>query len=285
MTTIGPYTLFTVETGQFRLDGGAMFGVVPKALWPRRITPDDRNRILLNMRCLLVEGEGRLILIDAGIGDKYGTRFQDMFAIDHSKWTLSTSLRTLGFDVSDVTDIIVTHLHFDHCGGCSVRKSDVLLPAFPNAILHVQTEHLAAALKPNEREKASFLPRNIHPLVDSGQLNLLDGPQALFPGIDVMIANGHTTAQQIVKIGGADRTLVYAADLLPTTHHVRGPWVMSFDVRPLVTLEEKARFLKTAAEEKWRIFFEHDADTIVADIKLTEYGITAVCARPLSEAF
>lgn len=285
MPKIGSYTLHTIETGRFALDGGAMFGIVPKTLWERRIAPDVRNRISLHMRCLLLEGEGRLILIDNGIGDKYDAKFKDIFAIDTEHSTLYGSLADAGFSVADVTDVILTHLHFDHGGGSTTRHGDRLEPTFPNATYHVQKVHLDWARRPTLREKASFLPDNIEPLVASGQLNGVKGEGSLFPGIDVMVVNGHTEAQQMVKISGAEGTLVFVADLLPTSHHLRLPWIMAYDVRPLVTLQEKKDFLAQALVGGWCLFFEHDPDVVVANIGQTERGIEAVHPRPLDELF
>ncbi len=285
MPRIGPYTLYTIETGRFRLDGGAMFGIVPKPLWQRRIAPDERNRIPLHMRCLLLEDDGRLILIDNGVGDKYDAKFQDIFAIDHDEHTLHASLNDAGFSPDDVTDVILTHLHFDHAGGSTTRQGDRLVPAFPNATYHVQHTHLDWARQPNEREKASFLSENIEPLVASGQINRIDGAGAVFPGIEVMLVNGHTEAQQMVKITGPEGTLVFVADLLPTSHHLRAPWIMAYDVRPLVTLQEKKAFLDEALAGGWHLFFEHDPDVPLASLEQTERGIAAANPRPLDELF
>ena len=285
MPKIGPYTLYTIETGRFGLDGGAMFGMVPRPLWERRIAPDARNRIALHMRCLLLEGDGRLILIDNGIGDKYDAKFKDIFAIDHAHSTLQGSLGAAGFSANDVTDVILTHLHFDHGGGSTTRRDDRLALTFPNATHHVQQAHLDWARQPTMREKASFLPGNIEPLVASGQLNRVAGEGALFPGIDVMLVNGHTESQQLVKISGVEGTLVFVADLLPTSHHLRLPWIMAYDVRPLVTLQEKQDFLTQALASGWHLFFEHDPEVTVASLVQTERGIDAVHPRPLDELF
>lgn len=285
MPQIGPYTLYSIETGRFRLDGGAMFGIVPKPLWQRRIAPDERNRIPLAMRCLLLEGNGRLLLIDNGVGDKYDAKFQDLFAIDHETHTLHGALDAAGFSADDVTDVILTHLHFDHGGGSTTRRGDRLVPAFPYATYHVQGDHLDWARQPNEREKASFLPENIEPLVASGQVNRLGGGGVLFPGIEVLPVNGHTEAQQMVKITGPQGTLVFVADLLPTSHHLRAPWIMAYDVRPLVSLREKQGFLNEALAGGWHLFFEHDPDVAVASLHQTDRGIAAAHPRPLDELF
>ncbi|MFQ5570434.1 MAG: MBL fold metallo-hydrolase, partial [Rhodothermales bacterium] len=199
MPKIGPYSLYSIEAGRFGLDGGAMFGIVPKPLWERRIKPDDRNRIPLHMRCLLLEGDGRLILVDDGAGDKYDAKFQDIYAIDQEHSELHRSLDEAGFSALDVTDVILTHLHFDHCGGSTRRNGDRLELTFPGATYHVQRAHWDWACHPNLRERASFLAENLEPLGASGQLNLVDGDGELFPGIEVITVNGHTEAQQLVK--------------------------------------------------------------------------------------
>lgn len=281
MPQIGPYSLYAIETGRFGLDGGAMFGVVPKPLWERRIPPDARNRIPLHMRCLLLEGDGRLILIDNGLGDKYDAKFKDIYAVDHGVGDLHRSLQQAGFHADEVTDVILTHLHFDHCGGSTTRRGDGLALTFPNARYHVQRDHWTWARYPNVREAASFFDENLEPLAASGQLNLIDGERSLFPGVELLTFYGHTHAQQLVKVSGKEGTLVFVADLLPTTAHVRIPWVMGYDVRPLLTLEEKPIFLEQALAEAWQLFFEHDAEVPVASLQRTDRGIEATEARSL----
>ena len=283
MPKIGPYSLHTIETGRFGLDGGAMFGIIPKPLWERRIAPDARNRIPLNMRCLLLEGDGRVILIDDGLGDKYDAKFADIYAVDDAEMNLHRSLRSAGFDASDVTDVILTHLHFDHAGGSTRRVGDRLTVTFENARYHVQRKHWEWALHPNARERASFLKENLEPLVASGQLNLLDGDESLFPGVDLITVNGHTEAQQLVKVSDGETTLVFVADLLPTTAHLGLPGIMAYDVRPLVTLSEKEAFLDAAVEGGWQLFFEHDSRTPVAGLSRTERGVTTTDERTLAE--
>ena len=223
MPVIGPYTLHTIETGRFKLDGGAMFGIVPKPLWERAIPADARNRIPLHMRCLLLEGDDRLILIDNGLGDKASARFREIYAVDHEEYNLHRSLAEAGFHPDDVTDVILTHLHFDHCGGSTRRVEEGLALAFNNATHHVQRAHWEWALSPNPRERASFLKENLEPLAASGQLHLIDGDGPLFPGVDLVTVNGHTEAQQMVKVSGAEGTLVFVADLVPTSAHRRRP--------------------------------------------------------------
>lgn len=280
---LGPFTLHTIECGRIRLDGGAMFGIVPKVLWVRRMPTDDRNRITMHMRALLIEGLGRVVLIDNGAGDKYGTRFRDMFALEGC--TLDTSLAHAGFQASDVTDVILTHLHFDHAGGSTQWRRERAVPRFPNATYYIQRAQLQSARQPNERERASFLPENFEPMATFGQLCELDGNRELLPGIEVFTVNGHTDAQQLVRIIGAEGTLVYVADLLPTVHHLRGPWVMAYDVRPMQTLNEKRTFLHAAHSKNWHLFFEHDPNVTVSSLKQGDRGIEACEFRPLDELF
>lgn len=281
MPKIGSYSLYTIETGRFGLDGGAMFGIVPKPLWSRRAAADAENRIRLNMRCLLLEGEGRVILVDNGLGGKYDEKFARIYAVDHEYATLSLSLREAGFSEDDVTDVILTHLHFDHCGGSTRRTNDGYELVFPNARYHVQRAHWEWAREPNDRERASFLAGNLDPLAASNQLSLLEGPMELFPGIDLMLVNGHTEAQQLVKVKDEQRSLVYVADLLPTAAHVPLPWIMAYDVRPLVTLDEKRRFMEAAVDGGWHFFFEHDPDVVVGTPERTEQGVVVARYRPL----
>lgn len=283
MTRIGPYSLHTVETGRFGLDGGAMFGVVPKPLWNRRIPADDRNRIPLAMRCLLLEDGDRLILIDNGIGDKFDDKFSNIYDVSFSGSRLDRSLADLGFGLDDVTDVVITHLHFDHCGGSTVRRPDGLAVAFPNARFHVQLKHWAAANAPNEREKASFLRENIEPLAESGQLSFLDGDEEIFPGVSAITVDGHTDHMQLVKITDEETTLVFAADLIPTRFHLAPAWTMAYDIRPLVSMEEKSRFLQRAVDKGWHLFFEHDPEVEVASVAVGERGPEVVDTRILKE--
>jgi glyoxylase-like metal-dependent hydrolase (beta-lactamase superfamily II) len=282
MPTIGPYTLHVIETGRLGLDGGAMFGIVPKPLWERRIPADAQNRIPLHMRCLLLEAADRLVLIDDGLGDKYDDKFARIYAVDHERAELHRSLEAAGFGAADVTDVVLTHLHFDHCGGSTRRKGGRLVPAFPEARFHVQRAHWEWARHPNAREKGSFFKENLDPLAASGQLQLLDGPGTLFPGVEVRVVNGHTEAQQIVKVEGPEGTLVFAADLLPTTAHLAPAWNMAYDVRPLVTIEEKGAFLEEAAAAGWHLFFEHDPEVAVASLIRSERGIETTDHRSLA---
>lgn len=252
--------LHAIETGRFRLDGGAMFGVVPKPLWERTNPADTKNRIDMAMRCLLIEDEGRLILVDTGLGHKYTEKFAGLYGVDHEHSSLDRSLNQLGFKREDITDVLLTHLHFDHCGGCtewdSVRERHRLV--FEDAIHWVQKDHLAWALNPNDREKASFYDENIQPIVQGGNLRLLEGESELFPGISLKVVNGHTEGQQLPLIEYKGHKLLFAADLFPTFGHLPLPYVMGYDMRPLVTLDERKTFLPWLKEEEIFIFYEHD---------------------------
>jgi glyoxylase-like metal-dependent hydrolase (beta-lactamase superfamily II) len=271
--TIGPYTLHPVDTGSFALDGGAMFGVVPKTLWEKSHPPDDRNRITMAARALLLTGNGRTILIDDGNGSKLPEKLAGIYRIDPRPSDLLMSLATLGVSPADVTDVILTHLHFDHAGGSTVRENGVLRPTFPRARYYVQKDHWRAAAQPTERDRASFFPEDYVPLMEHGQLELLDGEGELFPGIRMHLVHGHTTALQCPVISDGRTTLFYCADLMPTVSHVQLPWIMAYDLRPLVTLEEKRTVLGRAAEEGWILFFEHDHATAAGRVRRTDRGI------------
>ena len=287
--TIGGYTLHLIDAGRLGLDGGAMFGIVPKPLWEKKIPADAHNRIPLQMRCLLLEGHGRLILVDCGLGDKADAKFRKIYAVDPGAATLAGSLGRAGFGLADVTDLVLTHLHFDHCGGATVRRGDRLEVAFPNAEVHVQKAHWEWA-KESPREQASFLAENLDPLAASGQLRLIEpyaigggsahGDPMLFPNVETVIVNGHTHGQQLLKITGDEGTLLFAGDLLPTAAHVPLLWNMGYDVEPLQTVAEKEALLPQAAAENWLVLFEHDPDTAVARITRTDRGFAVADAAP-----
>jgi len=269
-TSIGPFNLYTIETGNFRLDGGAMFGVVPKTLWSRQIESDDKNRIPMTMRCLLIESSntGRLYLVDDGAGTKFDEKFKSIYQIDHSTYSLIDSLEHHGFTPHDITDLILTHLHFDHCGGSTyIDDNGELKLQFPNARHHVTQKQWDTATHPNAREKASFLKNNIEPLKASGQLNLVKGGHEYESGLTATEVNGHTLGQQLPKITTDETILVYAGDLIPTQHHVPLPWVMGYDMRPVQTLDEKEEILNRAVEEGWYFFLEHDAHDEVITVE------------------
>lgn len=277
--------LHVIDTGFFKLDGGAMFGVVPKTLWSKNHPPDANNLCTWAMRCLLVEDGDRLILIDNGIGDKQDAKFFGHYDL-HGNDTLDGSLKKAGFSRDDVTDVFLTHLHFDHCGGSIVRKGEGFAPAFNNATFWSNEHHWTWATKPNAREKASFLKENILPIEESGQLKLLEltspNSTALWPGFDVLRVDGHTDAMMLPHISYKGRTVVFMADLLPSIHHIPLPWVMAYDTRPLITLEEKREFLERAADRGYVLFFEHDAHHQCATLERTEKGVRLKETFPLS---
>ncbi len=272
-------TLYPIETGNFKLDGGAMFGVVPKTLWSRTNPADGNNMIDLAARSLLVEDGNRLILIDTGLGDKQSEKFFSYYFRwgDHS---LDRSLEKAGFHRNDITDVFLTHLHFDHCGG-SIEWNDQrsgYRPAFPNARFWSNKEHWAWATQPNAREKASFLQENILPIEESGQLEFVPrGGEAFLQDsplrFGILFADGHTDKQMIPHIQYKGRTVVFMADLLPTVGHIPLPYVMGYDTRPLLTLKEKDTFLRRAVEDQFILFLEHDAHHMCCTLKQTEKGV------------
>ncbi|GHE72409.1 MBL fold metallo-hydrolase [Roseivirga thermotolerans] len=268
--------LHVINTGFFKLDGGAMFGVVPKSLWSRTNPADERNLCTWAMRCLLIEDGDQLILIDNGIGSKQDARFFSHYYL-HGEASLDGSLKKAGFDRSDVTDMFLTHLHFDHCGGGVDYVGDdreKLELHFPNAKYWSNQDHWKWATQPNAREKASFLKENIIPMQESGHLHFvpLNG-RAAFQQFEVLTVDGHTDKQMIPKIKYKDHTIVFMADLLPSVGHIPLPYVMGYDTRPLLTLDEKEKFLNEAADQGYILFLEHDPMNECCTVKHTEKGV------------
>ena len=272
--TLAGYQIDLVHAGRLGLDGGAMFGIVPRPLWERRIPADEANRIPLVMRCLLLRGHGRTILVDTGLGDKTDAKFDRIYAVDRTH-TLLGSLSALGVAREDVTDVLFTHLHFDHGGGATQRSASGSLElTFPNATHYIQRSHWEWA-HTSPREGASFLAENLDPLAASGRLHQLEGADSPFPYLDLVIVNGHTRGQQLPLLSDGDVTLFYAGDLLPTAAHVPLLWIMAYDVEPLKTVKEKQEILARAAEEAWHVVFEHDPVHAVGRIEATERGFVA----------
>jgi glyoxylase-like metal-dependent hydrolase (beta-lactamase superfamily II) len=268
--------LHVIDTGFFKLDGGAMFGVVPKTLWQRTNPADENNMCTWAMRCLLVEDGDRLMLIDNGIGSKQDSKFFNYYHL-HGDASLEGSLKKAGFSTMDVTDMFLTHLHFDHCGGgvrWTDREQKIPELTFPRARYWSNEAHWQWATQPNAREKASFLTENLQPMQESGQLNFipLEGPIPL-QEVEVLFVDGHTDKQMLPKLRYKDRTLVFMADLLPSSSHVPLPYVMGYDVRPLLTMDEKQQILQQAADEEWILFLEHDPLHECCTVKHTEKGI------------
>lgn len=270
---IGTYDIHAVETGRFGLDGGAMFGVVPMALWSKTNPPDGRNRIPLAARAMLVIGQGRKILVDCGNGSKFTPKQVDIYGLDTSRFELGASLSRHGLTPADITDVVLTHLHFDHAGGSTVRDGKEIIPAFPNARYYVQRAHWEQAMHPTEKDRGSFMPDDYMPLVHHRKLDFVDGEVELFPGFSFVVTNGHTAAQQLPFISDGTHRLLYCCDLLPTVSHIPLPYIMAYDLRPLVTLEEKKRLLGKACEEGWVLFFEHDPGVEAGTVKAGERGV------------
>jgi glyoxylase-like metal-dependent hydrolase (beta-lactamase superfamily II) len=284
---IGPWRVETLMTGRFALDGGAMFGVVPRVLWERAIPPDARHRIPLALRSLLLRADdGRTVLVDTGIGaTKWSDKERAIYAIDHREHELVRSLAARGVAVEDVTDVLLTHLHFDHAGGATTQAHDgTLRPTFPRATHWLQRRNLAWAQQPTERDRASYLARDYQPLLDAGLLALLDDGEALpLEAITLVVSDGHTEAQQLPLIGDGERTLLYGGDVIPTSAHVPVPWVMGYDVRPLGTVADKQALLPRAAAEGWIVVYEHDPSVAATRVVETERGFAAGPALELGE--
>lgn len=266
---ISGYEVKSVLTGSFALDGGAMFGTVPKVLWEKTNPADSLNRIDMEARAVLLISDKRKILVDVGLGDKliekygskFGEKFKEMYKWDQSKHTVTKSLKQHGLTEDDITDVILTHLHFDHAGGATISENGKLRPTFKNAKYYVQRKNLEVARNPNMREKASYLKENFEPLVEAGCLELLDGDVTdLIPGVSVFVTNGHTEAQQLVRVGtkNSSESIVYGGDIIPTSTHVRLPFVMGYDLNPLLVIKEKNEILESLATSGGMIFFEHD---------------------------
>jgi glyoxylase-like metal-dependent hydrolase (beta-lactamase superfamily II) len=268
--------LHIIHAGLFKLDGGAMFGVVPKTIWQRTNPADENNMCTWALRCLLIEDGDNLILIDNGAGDKQSEKFFSHYYM-HGNYTLLGSLRDAGFSPADITDVFLTHLHFDHCGG-GVRWADSGKETpelvFPNARYWTNADHWMWATNPNARERASFLTENLLPMQESGHLHFISsGDKSPFSQFDILYVDGHTEKMMIPHIRYKGKILVFAADLLPSTGHIPLPYVMGYDVRPLVTMEEKAAFLDRAVQDEYVIFFEHDAVNECCTLQQTEKGV------------
>jgi len=296
--------LYAINTGYFKLDGGAMFGVVPKSIWNKLNPADENNMCNWALRCLLIEDEGRLILVDTGMGDKQDAKFFGHYYL-HGDDTLDKSLAQNGFTRDDITDVFLTHLHFDHCGGCITKEGDQLVPAFKNAVYWSNENHWKWATNPNDREKASFLKENILPIQESGQLKFvehwinrshtkpdrhvtIDGKLktvSFSKNIEIIYAEGHTSSMMLPKINYNGKTIVYMADLLPSVAHLPLPYIMAYDMFPLTTLNEKKAFLTEAEKNNYILFFEHDPLTECCTLQQTEKGIRVKDLLKLSEIF
>jgi glyoxylase-like metal-dependent hydrolase (beta-lactamase superfamily II) len=265
--------LHTIDTGFFKLDGGAMFGVVPKSMWGKMHAPDANNMCPWAMRCLLIEDGKQLILIDCGLGNKQDEKFFSHYE-PHGDDTLDKSLAKLGYSSADITDVLLSHLHFDHCGGAIKREGEKLVPAFANATYWSNEKHWQWAVHPNAREKASFLKENILPIQESGQLKFVaDGSWEINSNILIKTVNGHTESMMIPHISYKGHTIVYCADLIPSRWHLSIPFVMAYDTRPLLTLDEKQQFLPEAEKNNYLLYLEHDPSVEMISVQMTEKGI------------
>ncbi|MGB3591146.1 MAG: MBL fold metallo-hydrolase [Nonlabens sp.] len=280
--------LYPIESGNFKLDGGAMFGVVPKSLWQRTNPADGNNMIDMAARCLLIENGDRLTLIDTGMGNKQSEKFFGYYFMDH-RFDLDSSLKRYGFSRDDITDVFLTHLHFDHCGGSIVRDGDGLVPAFAKAEFHTNKAHWDWAINPNKRERASFLTENILPIKESGQLNYIKQSTSFEHStgldFDILFVDGHTEKQMIPHINHDGKTFVFVADLLPTAGHLPIPYVMGYDTRPLITLDEKEKFLEKAARENYYLILEHDPYNEIITVEQTDRGVRLKDSLTFNELF
>src|ERR1035437_6165941 len=272
---IGEYKLTVINSGYFKLDGGAMFGIIPRPLWEKANPPDSLNRIKMITRNLLLQGNGRKILIDTGMGNKWDDKSRSIYEIDQETVSIQSELKKNGLRPDDITDVLLTHLHFDHTGGSTKIENGKLVPSFPSAKYYVQKQNLDWAMNPTEKDRGSYIKDNFIPLVEFGVLQLIYGNTKFDKNIEFIVVNGHTFGQQLIKISDGTKTLLYCCDMFPTASHIPLPYIMGYDLQPLVTLSEKKELLHKAAEEKWILFFEHDPDTTIAIAARTDKGYKA----------
>lgn len=269
---IGKYELKTVVSGYFALDGGAMFGIIPKPLWEKTNPADIQNRVTLSTRNLLLISDDKKILIDTGMGKKWDEKSKNIYNIN-PKFDLELALERNGIKSDEITDVLLTHLHFDHTGGSTKSENDKIIPTFTNARYYVQKKNFQWAVNPSERDRGSYVKDNFEVLMKEGMLNLIDDEIDFDEFISLKIINGHTFGQQMVKISDSSQTLLYVADLLPFVSHIRIPYIMGYDLQPLVTVEEKKKYLNLAADNNWLLYFGHDPDFAIATVKYSDKGI------------
>jgi len=273
---IGQYELHSIETGRFALDGGAMFGIVPKVLWSKLHPADDKNRIDMALRSLLIVDDKRKILIDTGIGTKLSKKSQKIYKLDQTEYNLEASLEKYDLETKDITDVILTHLHLDHVGGATYLKGKKQKLTFPNATHYVQKTHHEWASKPSEKDKGSFINEDFKTIEKEGKLRLIDGYAMILPNIDVIIYDGHTIGQQLVKISDGIDTLVYCGDVIPFTSHIKLPYIPSYDINPITSIEDKEKLLTRACNGDWILFFEHDPVTEAVKVEKDNKGNTII---------
>ncbi|MBA4309344.1 MAG: MBL fold metallo-hydrolase [Chlorobiaceae bacterium] len=270
---IGKYKLHIIESGYFRLDGGAMFGIIPKLLWERTNPSDDKNRVTLSTRCLLLISDSRKILVDTGMGTKWDEKSKEIYKIEQSENDLINSLSKLSFTPDDITDVFLTHLHFDHVGFSTRYDNGKIVPTFPNAKYFVQKKNFDWGMNPSDRDRGSYIKENFEPLAKEGLLNFLDEKTKHFDDeLEIVLANGHTFGQQFLKISDSSNTFFFCGDLIPFASHVHLPFIMAYDLQPLITLQEKKEILLTAVEEDWTLIFEHDPKIPFSKVIKTEKG-------------
>ena len=266
LENIGKWKIFALESGSFKLDGGAMMGSVPKILWEKTNKPDDLNRIKLSMRCLLADDGENVVIVETGIGHKNSEKFIEMFAIDHKKNTLSNTLSNNGYLLENITHVILTHLHFDHSGGALYHDNGELKPTFPNATYYVSERNWRAGINPSPRDQASYLDLNYKLLENKGILKLVSDNSIILDGISTYTVDGHTTGQQLIQIYDNSKTVVFCSDLIPLKSHLKLPWIMGYDLNAALTLKEKKEFLDKACESNWLLFFYHDPECVAVRI-------------------
>jgi glyoxylase-like metal-dependent hydrolase (beta-lactamase superfamily II) len=273
LKNIGKWKVFALETGDFRLDGGAMMGSVPKVLWEKTNPSDSLNRIDLALRCLLLDDGENCILIETGMGSKISDDFKNMFAIKQKKNPIQSALKRFNYKQEDISHVILTHLHFDHSGGIlDINKDGELVPAFPNATYFISEANWTSGMNPSPRDSASYLDYNYSLLESLGNLKLVQDNSMILGGISTISVNGHTVGQQLVKVEDADDVLIFCSDLIPLKSHIRLPWIMGYDLNAALTLKEKTNFLNQAADEGWWLWFYHDPNTVALQIeKSTKY--------------
>ena len=264
---IAGYELYPIVTSQFRLDGGAMFGIIPKTLWERKMPSDELNRIQMVTRSLLLVSENKRILIDTGNGDKWQEKFKNIYEIDTELVGLDSSLNEVGFTAEDITDVFCTHLHFDHIGGNTKIEDGKIIPAFPNAKYWMSQVNWDVANSPSEKDQGSFMQDDWAVLAENSMINFVNSTEQFLPNIDLIISNGHTPGMMLPIISDNNNTLVYGTDLIPTNVHIPLPWVMAYDVQPIVTIEEKKQLYRDVINNSWILFFEHDPDIVACTVQ------------------